>query len=90
MIIVSKVYNKTKQLIQYSNKIKNKYKLYKLYKQSKETIKKVYQEKRASWQHIQDEFMNSWKDIKKGVRQEVHIPSLSQNEVQKSTMEKYI
>lgn len=86
--LVSKVYKKTKKLIQYSNKIKNKWKLYKLYRLTMKRCEMIQNEKLTDWKVIQQEFKTNWSEISVNQRIEVHIPSLSYSDLSRNTMEK--
>jgi len=48
----------------------------------------LYADKLESWKLIQEKFKNNWDTIKNSQRIEIHIPSLSYQEINRNTMEK--
>ena len=83
-------YTYLKFLMQKAIKIQKAFRLYIFQKQTKERVEELNNENLFVWKEMQEEFKMKWPNIKKRKRVEVHINSMSVDEIKRISMEKFL
>lgn len=83
-------YTYLKFLMEKATIIQRRFKLYMFQKQTKERVEELTNEALFVWKEMMDEFKQKWQAIKSRKRIEIHINSLSIEEVKRISMEKFL
>ena len=77
-------------LISKATKIQQAFRLYMFQKQTKARVEEINTQQMFVWRQMMQEFKQKWGQIKKRKRVEVHINSLSIDEMKRMSMEKFL
>lgn len=77
-------------LIEKATKIQRVFRLFLLQKQTKTRVEQQNQQDMFVWKQMMEEFKEKWHIIKTKKRVEVHINSLSIDELKRMSMEKFL
>lgn len=77
-------------LMKKATKIQRRFRLYLFQKQTKDKVEELTNESLFVWKEMMDEFKVKWPQIKNRRRVEVHINSLSIEELKRISMEKFL
>ena len=83
-------YKHLKFLMKQATIIQRRFRLYLFQKQTKDRVEELTNESLFVWKEMMDEFKIKWQSIKTRKRVEVHISSISIEELKRISMEKFL
>ena len=85
MLHIQKVYQISSQIF-----LQHLLQLYQFQKETKNRVEEITNESLFVWKEMMEEFRNGWSAIKNRKRVEIHINSLSIDEMKRISMEKFL
>jgi len=83
-------YKHLRFLMKKAQVIQRRFRLYLFQKQTKDRVEELTNESLYVWREMMDEFQQKWSYIRSKTRVEVHIPSISVEELKRISMEKFL
>lgn len=83
-------YTQLKYLMGKATIIQRRFRLYQFQKQTKTKVEEINNESLFVWREMMEEFKSRWAEIKKKKRVEIHINSISIEEMKRISMEKFL
>jgi len=83
-------YQQLKFLMQKATVIQRRFRLFQFQKQTKQKVEELNNESLFVWREMMEEFRCKWPDIRKRRRVEIHVNSISVEEIKRVSMEKFL
>ena len=83
-------YTQLKFLMGKATIIQRRFRLYQFQKQTKAKVEELHNESLFVWKEMMEEFKRKWPIIKQKKRVEIHINSISMQEMKRISMEKFL